>query len=51
MAETHFITSLCIQNSVREKNKRCFTGGMMMVDEIKSEKIQKMKRRAEDLEK
>ena len=34
---------LCVDNSVREKSERRLTGGTMMVNEIKSEKVQKNK--------
>ena len=39
MAYTHFET-LCVKNSGR-KNERRLTGGTMLVDEIRSEKVQK----------
>ena len=41
MVDTHFKTWLCVKNSVREKTENRLTGGTMMVDEIKSEKVQK----------
>ena len=44
MAYAHFKTWLCVKNSVLEKNKRRLTEGTMMVNEIKSKKVQKMKR-------
>ena len=44
MAYTLFKTSLCVKNSVREKNVERSTSETMLMDEIKRKKVQKMKR-------